>query len=142
MCVLGGAPKAGEQPQKIFVVVSSRACTSRPITASHLPDMAADYTFRYEAAFAFVSTTITDFRRRVTVDATFLFAPHVLRRGHRIGRGVRCIGARVADGVASRDAVLLDAGDVLVVPSRGRALDRLRSRRRLRGDDHLSRSGG
>src|SRR3954466_546565 len=33
--VLGGAPNAVEQPQKIFVRVRSCACTSRPITVSH-----------------------------------------------------------------------------------------------------------
>src|SRR5258708_19922679 len=32
--VLGAAPKAVEQPQKIFVLVSSCACTSRPMTGS------------------------------------------------------------------------------------------------------------
>ena len=33
--VLGGAPNAAEQPQKIFERVSSWACTSRPMTASN-----------------------------------------------------------------------------------------------------------
>jgi hypothetical protein len=33
--VLGGAPKAVEQPQKIFVVVLSWACTSSPMTGSN-----------------------------------------------------------------------------------------------------------
>src|SRR5436305_881035 len=47
--VLGGAPKAVEQPQKIFVLVRSWACTSSPITGSQsargigaLPDLDHD----------------------------------------------------------------------------------------------------
>src|SRR5947207_9267797 len=33
--VLGGAPNCVEQPQKIFVCVSSCTCTSRPMTGSY-----------------------------------------------------------------------------------------------------------
>ena len=35
MCVLGRAPNAVEQPQKILVSVRSCAWTSRPMTASY-----------------------------------------------------------------------------------------------------------
>src|SRR5258707_15053103 len=36
-CVLGGAPNAGEQPQKIFDLVRSCAWTSSPMTGSKSP---------------------------------------------------------------------------------------------------------
>src|SRR5438105_2810676 len=40
--VLGGAPNRVVQEQKIFVAVKRRACTSRPMTASH-SDTSVDY---------------------------------------------------------------------------------------------------
>ncbi len=42
--VLGGAPNAVEQPQKIFDLVRSWLCTSSPITASYF-SLLADISF-------------------------------------------------------------------------------------------------
>jgi hypothetical protein len=35
-CVLGGAPKAVDAPEKIFDAVDSCVCVSRPMTTSHV----------------------------------------------------------------------------------------------------------
>src|SRR5215475_5742448 len=40
--VFGGSPKCVEQPQKIFVFVSSWTCTSSPMTGSYLELVATE----------------------------------------------------------------------------------------------------